>query len=502
MVGFDTEGLGEELIHACQRSAEQPPRADGCGIVVCAGGATMLTNAYVLIRMLRDVLGCRLPIEVWHIGPVEMPALIAGILEAHGCTIVDANAVRERYPAEIHDGWQLKSYALLHSAFDDVILLDADQVPAIDPETIFAWPQYRDAGAVFWPDIIDLSDQNPVWTMVGLEPRSMRSWETGQVAVNRTRHWRSLWLTFEINQRADTFYELVYGDKDTFLIAWLMSEAKCVVVPHTPFIDERFLIQRDFAGKPALQHRSNCKWSLHDEPVRPIGALHQEECEGFLEDLRAVWNGLLFVPPSRPTGALAAERNVVVQRSFALTVMGEAPSELELLAGHQIGKGRDFYRSNWYVDAVDDGYRLVICDASKPSFTLIGREDGSWKGQFLSANGREAVLQPIPVRSLTDADDRPGLADALIDAARRGTPGDVIDDESLVGALRLVERIEPGTLDRAAVLAGRMRQTEPVVSEKLERIVGELRSAIASEGERPRDRSVNNFFNPDLYRRI
>src|SRR5205085_2739777 len=42
------------------------------GIVICAGGPRYLPCAWVCIKMLRHV-GCELPIEIWHLGPAELP---------------------------------------------------------------------------------------------------------------------------------------------------------------------------------------------------------------------------------------------------------------------------------------------------------------------------------------------------------------------------------------------------------------------------------------------
>lgn len=501
MADEDTKSLNAELIRACDSAANAPLSATGRGIIVCAGGASMLTNAYVLVRTLRDILGCALPIEIWHVGSAEMPALIAGLFEKLGCRIVDAHLMRETYPASISDGWQLKSYALLHSAFDDVVMLDADQVPVTDPETVFDWPQYRDAGAVFWPDIVEVLEQNPVWRLAGLEPRTVRGWETGQIAVNRTRHWRSLWLTFEINQRAEQFYELIYGDKETFLLAWLMTQDDCAVVPHLPFVDERYLLQRDFDGNALFQHRTNCKWSLDYPTERPPALLHQDTCEGFLDDLRKVWNGTMFVAPSRPASAMEIERDMVAQRVFTLCVTGQEPVTLELLDGHQIGEGRDFHRSNWHVDGDTDGHRLVIRDPGKPSFVFDRHADGIWRGHSLVVAGRLAVLEPGTPEPQPEPGEKPGLVDALTDAARRGTPSGEIDRDSLLGALRLIERIEPATLDRAASLADRVRDSEPATAEALDAIVERLRYDARAEGARPRDKSAGLFFKPDLYKR-
>ena len=502
MTNPQSTDLGAELMAACSRAADKQPSFAGRGIVVCAGGARILTNAYVLVRMLRDTLDCTLPIEIWHMGSMEMPPLIAGLLEGLGCRIVDANEVSKKHPAAIYDGWQLKSYALLHSAFDDTLLLDADQVPLIDPETVFEWPEYRRAGAVFWPDIIELSARNPVWELVGLEPEDIRSWETGQIAVNKSRHWKSLWLVFEFNQRAEMFYDLVYGDKDTFLIAWLMTGAEHAFVPHPPFVDERYLVQRDFAGGGAFQHRTNCKWSLHEAPDCPPGFVHQDTCERYLDDLRKVWNGFVFTPPSRSHDAMETERELILQRAFTC-FLGEAPpAEIELLDGHQIGKGRDFHWFNWYVESVAGGCRLVICDRTRPSFVLTRTPDGLWLGNALTAKASNVVLQPRSVQAPIEAGDGHSLVQAFIDAARRGSVMEPLDRDSLFGALKLLERIEPGMVELTVKLAADQREGNPQVAEILEEIVERLRLDTKPDGQRPRDKALGMFGKSGRYNRL
>jgi len=56
------------------------------------------------------------------------------------------------YPARILNGRELKAFALLHSAFREVLLLDADNVPLVAPAFLFETKQFADTGAIFWPD--------------------------------------------------------------------------------------------------------------------------------------------------------------------------------------------------------------------------------------------------------------------------------------------------------------------------------------------------------------
>ena len=66
--------------------------------------------------------------------------------------------VLHRYPATIAGAWPLKPYAIAHSRFREVIFLDADTVPLVDPAELFDWEPYRRSGLLLWPDIIDLRD--------------------------------------------------------------------------------------------------------------------------------------------------------------------------------------------------------------------------------------------------------------------------------------------------------------------------------------------------------
>ncbi len=49
--------------------------------------------------------------------------------------------------------WEGKVFALLHSRFREVLLLDSDSLPLRDPAALFASPQYLRDGNLFWPDV-------------------------------------------------------------------------------------------------------------------------------------------------------------------------------------------------------------------------------------------------------------------------------------------------------------------------------------------------------------
>jgi hypothetical protein len=492
-----TESLRDALMQAAAQARDYPSgRFSGRGIVVCAGGPVMLTNAYVLIRALRELLDCSAPIEVWHLGAREMPPLMATTFTAMGCRIVDARAVAATCAAEVNDGWQLKILALTYSSFEEVFLLDADQVPLIDPARVFDWPQYQASGAVFWPDIVDLAATNPVWQLVGLEPRQVRSWESGQICANKAVHWQALAVALQINLMAEAFYELIYGDKDAYLLAWLMTSATCALVPHPPMADLKYLGQRDFEGAVVFQHRTNCKWSLHEPPVRPDGFRLQAECERFLGDLRRFWNGRIFEPPDRSAAARRLERELIAQRRFVIVEAGERPTPIELLSGHQIGEGRSYRLANWYVGDADGGYQLVFTSHVAATLVMSRVDAVAWAGSFYVPVQRDAILTPAGGTADLAGSLQGGLVDEFVEAAMRGPPG-TLDVADLEGALTLLARIEQGVAERVVARAERCETDHPELAGHLRAIADRLvllspdgdaqperRAGVAFEGSR------------------
>jgi hypothetical protein len=183
---------------AAAAAAENPfpeHRFDGRGIVICAGGARLFTCAWIAIAVLRRHLGCALPIEVWHLGPQEMGPPMRGLLEDLDALPVDALEVAKRHRVDLLGGWELKPYALLHSRFREVLLLDADNLPVRDPGFLFDRPEFRDTGALFWPDIVRLSPDDEIWALCELGYRDGASIESGQMLLDKSRCWRALSLS-------------------------------------------------------------------------------------------------------------------------------------------------------------------------------------------------------------------------------------------------------------------------------------------------------------------
>jgi hypothetical protein len=430
----------------------------GRGIVIAAGGQRLFVNAYVLVHLLRRRLGCATPIEVWHYGVDEMSPRMKALLADLGVETVDATGLAARAGVAIRDGWQLKPLALLGSRFAEVLLLDADQVPVVDPSVAFDWPQYRDAGAVFWPDVLDVKADNPIWAELGLAGERRVSLESGQALVDKRRGLRAALATLALNEAAETVYRYVYGDKDTLQLGWMLADAPFALVPHRPFAEERALVQRDFDGNALFQHRTNCKWTYAGEQYSFKAAIHQDACLAALEALRALWNGRIFNPPSRSAAARELEATLVAAARMECEVAGEAPFVVEFQPDGELGEGRSHDRANWAVvdDPTDDSRReLIIWDArGRAAYRLAPGSDGGWRGErsLFPAAPLVATLGPAAAPAPAVAGAQRGLVDDFLAAAGFGPLR--ADDAELSAALVLLARVEPGVAERLRFLAG------------------------------------------------
>ena len=387
-----------------------PGRFAGRGIVICAGGVSIFTNAYVLIHVLRRHFHCRLPIELWHFGPAEVSPRMRALARELDVETIDAHAVFAENSTHLIDGWQLKIYALMWSRFEQVLLLDADIVPTRDPACVFDWPEFAATGAVLWPDIVDLAVDNFIWAACGLEPRAMAGIESGQVLLDKARHWGALQVTLHLNERAKYYYQIIYGDKETWLLGLMLTGSPYALVPHRPATDGwHCLYQRDFQGEALFQHRTGSKWRYAGAQIQLADFVAGAACQAALEDLRAKWNGLVFNPPPREPVARGVEIELARQAIFDWVSPGRAPERIELLSDGEIGIGRSADRLNWHCECDASHVRLVLRDAFDARWRFARVDEDRWHGHAVADRAHEAFLRATPV----DAHADPGARETV-----------------------------------------------------------------------------------------
>ena len=435
-------------------------RFAGRGIVICAGGARLFTCAWVAIALLRRHLACTLPIEVWHLGLEEMGPPMRGLLEELGVHPVNAFEVAKWHQVGRLGGWELKSYAVMHSRFREVLLLDADNVPVRDPSFLFNRAEYRDTGTLFWPDIVRLSPNNEIWAISGLNYRDMPSVESGQMVLDKSRCWRALSLAHWMNQHSDAFYQFLHGDKDTFLIAWLILAQSFHQIRHRPKLLEATLCQRAPDGGVLFQHRNGAKWILDGNNPRIEGFRLEEECRTLLHELGALWDGRVFNPPMRSNGARRLEGDLARNREFRFVRVSSDERRIELLPDHRIRPAQG-YEHYWYLVKAAHGPELRMEGNGLHSCALHQSEDGIWRGRYLQPPGMAVELVPATSGSSAKVPNHSSEQEALISVLDRildhaaSLPRNLQVMRDLAGTLRTLAALDPAVIEHLEDQKGR-----------------------------------------------
>jgi hypothetical protein len=177
--------------------------------------------------------------------------------------IADFSDPMNHLPRSARWQWLLKPWALLHSDFREVLYLDADSFPVRNPDYLFDHPAYKETGAVFWPDIGVTAKENLIWQDMGVPYRLEPEFESGQMLIDTVRHREPLELALEMNLQAEKYYQMIWGDKDTFRFAFHKYGRPFTMIPHPlqllsipgrPHGDFGVMCQHDFAGRRVFQH--------------------------------------------------------------------------------------------------------------------------------------------------------------------------------------------------------------------------------------------------------
>jgi len=214
-----------------------------------------LANLYTLRFRMKNTL----PIELWQVGQEltkESEELFKKISNVTLRYVDDPT-----HPPEFWRGYQVKAYMLKHTAFDEVILADADIVFSQDPSILFDDPHYQEHKAYFFRDLTrwkfsDLRNSPEKFNSIHFFNRRKRwlrsllptkpahfpvEWdyiydevpptqpvqealqESGCVCIDKTVHRDSIENIYRLNENYSSTYTYVLGDKETFWIGCLMA---------------------------------------------------------------------------------------------------------------------------------------------------------------------------------------------------------------------------------------------------------------------------------------
>lgn len=364
-----------------------PELFHGRGIVICAGGQ-YLPGAWVCIRMLRK-LGCNLPVEIWHLGKEELPEEFEQLVQPFLVRAVDGLKMMEesraRQPCRELRGWLLKAFAIKHSRFEEVLLLDADNVPTVSPEFLFDSPSYARTGALFWPDI--RPGLTPaVWKIFGTPYVEESEFESGQIVVHKRKCWRALCLALWYNEHGDFYYQHVHGDKDTFHFAFRKVGKPFSLIKHAVQLLPGTLCQHDFRGRRIFQHRNGLKWRLTQDNPQVPGFLYEQECRLFLDELRRKWltppSGCIVPDRSKKTAQAERYSAQLIQHTHEFQREGYEARRVSFNSDGSIGFGCAQFVRRWQVTDLNGMAWLELLSDQGVTCRLTPDTQGNWYGRW------------------------------------------------------------------------------------------------------------------------
>ena len=208
----------------------------GDGIVVCVGNG-QFKMALATLKMIRNVHFSKLPIEVFYMGDDDLSAENRKVMES-------LTGVKTRDITKLFDdkqlklgGWAIKTYAMLASTFQNVMLIDADVVFLQSPDVLFASRLFGKYAALFFHDrsLYAHGDPTKNWFKDLMPQRSEYSkklrvfqdktgheQESGVVLINKKVNTPALLASCILNAGdiRDRTYKFVYGDKETFWVGF------------------------------------------------------------------------------------------------------------------------------------------------------------------------------------------------------------------------------------------------------------------------------------------
>ncbi len=227
-----------------------PPKLYGQGIVTCGEGRYW-PNLVVGVRLLRE-LGSTLPVQVWHRGVVG-PELDA---DPH-TRLIDVRLFEPDHPARINSGLACKSYAIVHSGFEQLLWLDADAYCVTDPARLFVQLDGRQPFQCWSTAAPYMETVNRELTGAG--PAIDIEVQGGQLLIDCRRAWRELMLVRWIDDHSDYYWSPGvnrFHDESS----WRMVLQSTLL----PYLRRGYWwaggsMVCDVGGEPAIVHRINSK---------------------------------------------------------------------------------------------------------------------------------------------------------------------------------------------------------------------------------------------------
>ncbi|EEH15870.2 hypothetical protein PABG_05957 [Paracoccidioides brasiliensis Pb03] len=194
-------------------------------IIEASGALCLLQDANI-----SRLSGTRFPVEVFIASQEQYDEVVCEqILPTMNAVCIVLSGILGTNVVSRLEPFQLKSFAMLFSSFEQLLWLDASCFPIHDAIEIFQSKPFTHVGLVTWPDFWS-SDPSRFFNTIASKPEppvsERASTDGGQLLISKKTHAKTLLLASYYNYYGETHFYLLLSqsdvggsDKETYLAA-------------------------------------------------------------------------------------------------------------------------------------------------------------------------------------------------------------------------------------------------------------------------------------------
>lgn len=234
-------------------------------VAVTLAAGRYLPSAYIQAMELR-FHGCTWPHILFHLPGEEIPPLFRQLFRELNVEI----RVVEDYLG--HHFTAKRSIFQMFPA-QEVLFMDADNIPLMNPEIIRASPEFQAAGSMFWRDMERMTTDDFRYPLMGLDPVEDFAQESGQLLLHTGKCARALesLRTWDVANWRE-MYAKVNGDKDFWRLIWLKTGTPWVwgsARLDVLMAEHNLVLEQYFGDKKAFHHRCLSEFDMTTNWWRP-----------------------------------------------------------------------------------------------------------------------------------------------------------------------------------------------------------------------------------------
>lgn len=206
------------------------PAKGKTGIAMTIGTQSHVDNAYATLSALRNQQKSSMPVTIFHMDGEVAKDVADMFTQAFGniqfvnmANLPSTPLCDEQAPA----GFAIKALALYHAKeyYQHVMWMDVDSLPLTTPESLFESEAYTTKGNMFWPDFFSGWVNEAIYdALTTAKPSEVADTESGQLLLDTCKHADVLQYVHALNQQSAVTYDYMFGDKDTFRLAFAIAD--------------------------------------------------------------------------------------------------------------------------------------------------------------------------------------------------------------------------------------------------------------------------------------